>query len=63
MKIEAEVLLKNLLDACPIACTCHDMHHNKSDRHAFDGECKPLARYEKAVDDAAAYFLHKKEQP
>ena len=57
-----ETLLKNLLDACPMSCNCSDMHHKKSDRHGFDGVCKPLDRYDAAVNEAAAYFLKKKEE-
>ena len=57
-----EQLLRNLLDTCPMSCDCNDMHHTKSDYHAMGEECKPLTRYEKAVDEAAAYFLAKKEK-
>jgi hypothetical protein len=37
------------------------MHHRASERHDYGEECKPLTRYEQAVDEASLYFLAKKE--
>lgn len=58
LSTEAERLLWNLLEECPIHLSCHEMsHHKKGDTHDYDAPCPPLARYEKAVNDAAEYFL------
>lgn len=61
LSTEAERLLWNLLEECPTHLACADLsHHKKGDPHAFCEPCKPLERYEKAVNDAAEYFLRMK---
>lgn len=58
LSTEAERLLWNLLEECPTWLTCVELsHHKRGDKHEYDEPCKPLARYEKAVNEAAEYFL------
>jgi len=61
LSTEAERLLWNLLDVCPTWLGCTELsHHIRGDSHAYNEPCRPMERYEKAVNAAAEYFLRLK---
>lgn len=56
MNKQAIEIIKNLLKHSPQDGDCHNFHHSKKDGHYYGDECKPLKRYQAAINEARNFI-------